>query len=293
MVDLFSFSCGSNDELFSDGDVCEGEDYARSTTSFHSVSITIHTLCTASCFTFLRHDNPAVALTTPYRQLHWMYLIFTNCWLLLDPSTLCADWTMGTIPLIQSIADPRNMLTLVTFVVFAGAMYYSMSGNSVNQQVTFFALMLMIFPFLPASNLFFPVGFVVAERILYVPSMGFSILFAMGACKMLNSRLRKLAILAVICLLVSHTFKTLERNRDWHSDLTLFTSAVHTNPENGKIYNNLGHVYEHNTNYSLAEEMFRRAADKQPDDVGAYINLGRVLKAQLRYSEAEKVSHFL
>ena len=149
--------------------------------------------------------------------------------------------------------------------------------------------MLMIFPFMPASNLFFPVGFVVAERILYVPSMGFSILFAMGAHKILNSRLRKLATLAVVGLLVTHTFKTLERNRDWGSDLTLFTSAVHVNPENGKIYNNLGHVYEHNTNYSLAEDMFRRAADKQSDDVGAYINLGRVLKAQSRYSEAEKV----
>lgn len=200
---------------------------------------------------------------------------------------------MGTIPLIQSIADPRNVLTLVTFVVFAGAVYYSVLGHSIYQQATLFALMLMIFPFLPASNLFFPVGFVVAERILYVPSMGFSILFAMGAYKILNSHLRKLATLAVACLLITHTFKTLERNRDWYSDLTLFTSAVHTNPENGKIYNNLGHVYEHETNYSLAEDLFRKAVHKQSDDVGAYINLGRVLKAQSRYSEAEVVSRIM
>lgn len=42
------------------------------------------------------------------------------------------------------------------------------------------ALSLIVLPFIPASNLFFPVGFVVAERVLYVPSMGFCVLFAHG-----------------------------------------------------------------------------------------------------------------
>lgn len=242
-------------------------------------------------FFFLSHDNPAVSLATPYRQLHWMYLIFVNCWLLLNPSALCADWTMGTVPLIQTLADPRNMLTLATFIVFAVIMYCSVSGFSVEQQAVLFALVLMVFPFLPASNLFFPVGFVVAERILYVPSMGFSILLAVGAHRMLRGRMRGLAMFSIACLLICHTIKTLERNRDWYSDLALFTSAVHTNPHNGKIYNNLGHVYEHEKNFLLAEAMFRSAAAKQSDDVGAYINLGRVLKAQMKYSDAEEVSH--
>ena len=42
----------------------------------------------------------------------------------------------------------------------------------------------MVLPFLPASNLFFPVGFVVAERVLYIPSMGFCIMVAYGWSKM-------------------------------------------------------------------------------------------------------------
>jgi len=42
------------------------------------------------------------------------------------------------------------------------------------------SLALMVFPFIPASNLFFPVGFVVAERVLYAPSMGFCLLVAVG-----------------------------------------------------------------------------------------------------------------
>ncbi len=45
---------------------------------------------------------------------------------------------------------------------------------------TLFALSLVILPFLPASNLFFAVGFVVAERVLYLPSMGMCLLVAIG-----------------------------------------------------------------------------------------------------------------
>jgi hypothetical protein len=44
----------------------------------------------------------------------------------------------------------------------------------------FQSLAFMVLPFLPASNLFFPVGFVVAERVLYIPSMGFCMLIGYG-----------------------------------------------------------------------------------------------------------------
>ena len=48
------------------------------------------------------------------------------------------------------------------------------------RRVVLFSLAMLIIPFLPASNLFLPVGFVVAERILYIPSMGLCILVPFG-----------------------------------------------------------------------------------------------------------------
>ena len=42
------------------------------------------------------------------------------------------------------------------------------------------ALALLVIPFLPATNLFFSVGFVVAERIIYIPSAGFCLLVTEG-----------------------------------------------------------------------------------------------------------------
>ena len=66
-------------------------------------------------FALCSHDNPATGTPTPQRQLTWLYLCFVNMKLLFFPNWLCADWTMGTIPVIQSLTDPRNLGTLVTF----------------------------------------------------------------------------------------------------------------------------------------------------------------------------------
>ena len=236
------------------------------------------------------HDNPAVTLGSPHRQLHWLYLCFTNSWLLLDPSFLCADWTMGTVPLIKSVNDPRNLLTVATFVVIVTLCLYGVLDKSHKSLII--GLSFIIFPYLPASNLFFPVGFVVAERILYLPSMGFCMMVGYGAWTLMRTspKLVKPVLLLGLCIvLLTHSTKTLVRNRDWHSDMALFSSAIRDNPHNGKVYNNLGHELERNGNFMFAEQMFRRASETQPDDVGAFINLGRVLKQQGRLEEAEKV----
>jgi hypothetical protein len=38
----------------------------------------------------------------------------------------------------------------------------------------------VVIPFLPATNVFFRVGFVIAERVLYLPSAGFCLLVIVG-----------------------------------------------------------------------------------------------------------------
>lgn len=62
-----------------------------------------------------RFDNPASVSPTPSRQLTYNYLVSVNLRLLLFPNDLCCDWTMGTIELIKSIYDPRNLMTTLTY----------------------------------------------------------------------------------------------------------------------------------------------------------------------------------
>lgn len=49
-----------------------------------------------------------------------------NGWLLLNPSELCCDWTMGTIPLVESVLDPRNLATLAFYVLLGVLAYHSL-----------------------------------------------------------------------------------------------------------------------------------------------------------------------
>lgn len=55
-------------------------------------------------------------------------------------------------------------------------------------------LSMTILPFLPATNMFFYVGFAVAERVLYVPSMGFCLLVAEAAYQLYKTFKRDVSL---------------------------------------------------------------------------------------------------
>ncbi|XP_037538509.1 protein O-mannosyl-transferase TMTC3 [Nematolebias whitei] len=238
---------------------------------------------------FTRFDNPAAVSSSPTRQMTFNYLLPVNAWLLLNPSELCCDWTMGTIPLVESLLDLRNLAT-VTFYTFLGLLaHHSLCYRHSSAKTVIMALSLIVLPFIPASNLFFPVGFVVAERVLYVPSMGFCVLVAHGFKTMSHrGHLKKISWLMAGVLLTTHAVKTFNRNWDWESEYTLFTSALKVNKNNAKLWNNVGHALENQNNYAMALRYFLQATRVQPDDIGAHMNVGRTYKNLNRSKEAEE-----
>ena len=74
-----------------------------------------------------------------------------------------------------------------------------------------FSLSLMLIPFLPATNLLVRVGFVVAERVLYLPSAGYCLLIALGVWTLVDRAGRKVrivigaAVVVVICLSIGRS----------------------------------------------------------------------------------------
>jgi Domain of unknown function (DUF1736) len=68
-------------------------------------------------YDIFRFDNPASVSAAPTRQLTYNYLVSVNLRLLLFPNDLCCDWTMGTIDLVKSIYDFRNLMTIFTYVM--------------------------------------------------------------------------------------------------------------------------------------------------------------------------------
>eukprot|EP00057_Strongylocentrotus_purpuratus_P018096 XP_011672570.1 PREDICTED: transmembrane and TPR repeat-containing protein 3 isoform X1 [Strongylocentrotus purpuratus] len=238
---------------------------------------------------FTRFDNPAALSPFPTRHLTHLYLLPVNVWLLLCPSTLLCDWTMGTIPLVTSLSDPRNLATLLLVTcLFLLVLYAVFAEEKISCQLIM-ALSFLVLPFLPASNLFFPVGFVVAERVLYTPSMGYCLLVAI-AMERLQANRRPMryvvgGIFAVILLL--HAGKTIQRNPDWESEYSLFSSALKVTQNNAKLWNNVGHALEAESRWEDAFIYFNNAAMVQPDDIGSWINVGRTYRQLGKPAEAE------
>jgi hypothetical protein len=108
--------------------------------------------------------------------------------------------------------------------------------------VVLMSVAMMVIPFLPASNLVAYVGFVVAERVLYIPSLGFCLLVGHGFVKLMEKvcdrKYRKnsslLLMLSLTLVLITLAGKTFIRNRDWKSEESLYRSGISVNPAKGK-----------------------------------------------------------
>ncbi|XP_037245444.1 protein O-mannosyl-transferase TMTC1 isoform X2 [Falco rusticolus] len=232
---------------------------------------------------FSEQDNPASF--SPYlltRFLTYSYLLAFNAWLLLAPITLCYDWQVGSIPLVESVWDVRNLATvLLVLVMMLLSLHCIAAFKKLEHKEVLVGLLFLVFPFIPASNLFFRVGFVVAERVLYMPSMGYCILFVHGLKKLSTWlskwRITVLTLFALLLLLFS--WKTVKQNEIWLSRESLFRLY----PRHASALNNLGTLTK---DVVEAKDYYRRALQLNPQHNRALFNLGNLLKSQGKKEEA-------
>ena len=237
--------------------------------------------------TFPYHANPLahVARAAPHpavaRALSTQYVWALHAWLLLCPRWLCCDWSAGTVPPVLSVLDARNAGTIAMWTAIAAAVRCAIvrdcrpgedegggedegddDDDDDERPAFWLALLLLGAPFLPASGLLFDVGFVVAERVLYLPSAGFCLLLALAASRAAgglggggggrgarsgsphSGSARRSAVLGccalVLCL---YGAKTHTRNGDWRTSRSLFASAAALNPGNSKAWTFLSTTY--------------------------------------------------
>uniref|UniRef100_A0A672I5U7 dolichyl-phosphate-mannose--protein mannosyltransferase n=1 Tax=Salarias fasciatus TaxID=181472 RepID=A0A672I5U7_SALFA len=242
---------------------------------------------------FTEVDNPASFEENVFlRIVNYNYYYSLNAWLLLCPWWLCFDWSMGCVPLIKSATDWRMVWLLLLWCVLIGLTSQALcSQDSQRRRTLTLGLVLLVVPFLPACNIFFRVGFVIAERVLYLSSAGFCLLlaFALGHCFHRWFRYRRLLCVLVLALLCVHVVRCALRSHQWRSEQSLFISALSVCPLNAKVHYNVGKNLADRGNSSAAVSYYREAVRLHPTYVHAMNNLGNILKEKNELVEAEQL----
>jgi protein O-mannosyl-transferase len=160
--------------------------------------------------------------------------------------------------LVTTPASPRLILPALGLIALA-AVFWRLRHSVVAR----FAILWFFIHLLPVLNLSaFGVEFMVQERYVYIPSVGFSLLLALALVKLpiekwlpfRSRRTGQVAIVVLIALLL--TGKTWFQNSVWADDMTLWEYGVEAAPDQTMPYYILGHKYVNQNRQDKVVEAF-------------------------------------
>ncbi|KAL3990780.1 TPR repeat family protein [Acanthocheilonema viteae] len=260
------------------------------------------------------------------RLINYCYIYMLYIWLQLYPIHLCFDYSMGCVTLIESINDPRLLISII-FIIGAIVFIIRLIRGYFEKKHRFqlFSTIFYIITFLPASNIFITVGFVLAERVLYLPSVAFCLIIIniyerIEEVTMKNKMGNVVKSVATIIFIILFA-KSYKRSLEWRNELDLYKSGLQVCPNNAKIHyniakimadngdinratvnyvnalrlnptyenamNNLANIYLKYDRSVEAEQLLLKAIEIKPNFAAAWMNLGLAQLAQKRYKDAE------
>jgi len=143
---------------------------------------------------------------------------------------------------------------------------------------------------LPASNLIPIRGYVVAERFLYLPSVGFCIALAGAAAGVVavGGRWRGALGATAAALLLTLGGLAVAQMGIWRDPRTFYEGLVRLNPDSALAHNNLGSVYLGLGEEERAAREFGEALRLHPGHPGALNNLGILAQRRGDLAEARR-----
>lgn len=198
----------------------------------------------------------------------------------------------------MSFSQTEYFLRLIVFLLFLAIIVY---GYFKKRQIFFWGSLFLI-SLLPTLT---PLGisWIVAERYVYLSSMGIFVLIAM----IINRIAEKIAYslnhhrtdlfyglldksrisyAILIPLLLVLTVRTIVRNNDWKNQDNLWLASARTSPSSPQNHNNLGDLYGRRGDLERSAAEFKKAIELNPNYADAYHNLGNTYWQMGKVDEA-------
>jgi len=240
-------------------------------------------------------SNPMAACDDGYtRKLSYAFVHGVYWKLLIFPLHLCYDYSMDSIPLITTVTDCRNALSLAAYVAtFAVAhlcvtqlRYRASMGKALILALALFAL-----SFLPMSSILFVVGTVVGERLLYIPSA--AMVFAVCACcaQATKARPRVSPLLTLLALGVWAFWgvRCYYRTTDWADADAITLNDGLRSLRSSRTQFNLGNYYLQRNMLDEAQLAYTRSikADPEERDASPLWHSGQIHILRGEWAQAE------
>jgi protein O-mannosyl-transferase len=243
-------------------------------------------------------DNPIAQLPFLEGRLTALAVLGRYAWLLVWPRTLSMDYSYRTILPARGLLDPGALagsLCVAAWVVLLVRTWRRAPGTA-------FALAFAGIAFAPVANLLFPIGTIMAERLMYLPSVGFCLAAAAVASPLSQeagvraaarpgSGGRVTATRALLGLIVAAlAVRSVVRLRDWRDEYTLYSATLRVAPENVRALFNYAATCEERGDDAAAIAAYEKALGVWPGFADAHYNLAGVLSRRKSWQEA--VDHY-
>ena len=176
-------------------------------------------------------DNPIVGSDWWTGRLTAISVAVRYLWLTIWPAKLSCDYSYRQIPLAHG--SPAVWLAVATVLTAAASTALLLRWN----RTCFFFAGFAFLNFLPASNLLFAIGTLMADRLIYLPSLGLAGCVVLAVWRI--ETIPKLAIVPPLLfslIAVGFAVRTWIRNRDWQSELAIATADVRVSPNSFKLH---------------------------------------------------------
>jgi len=233
-------------------------------------------------------DNPIAHQSFPGSLLTALAVVARYTGLLVAPVRLALDYSYAAILPARSLFEPAVLAGLV--VTLAGFVAAARAWR--RRPAEAFALVFTGLAFAPVSNLLLPIGTIMAERLLYLPSAGVVLLVGAWVARIPAAGAGRARVVRVVVAvaLAALGVRSIARLMEWRDERTLFASAVAVEPRSARAQFNHGAASERAGDDDAAQRAYETALAIWPDFADAQYNLAGLLARRARWDDA--VAHY-
>lgn len=213
-------------------------------------------------------------------------------WLLIFPYPLILD---RQTELYYSILSLPILVSILFLLFSLWLLYYFYKKD----KIIFFGMAWFWITLLIFTNIF-PTHTLMAERYLYIPSIGFCMILGYIAYNIYNASVKGInrisplawkSIIAIIfiSILVAYSAITVQRNAEWKNTEVMWSKVMKQNPRSSSAYGYLAGIAEQKGDLKTAMAYFHKAIELNPQDDRTYTNLGVIYAKLGDYKKAEEL----